>query len=105
MRRGLHVSEYGVAGRRDRLVRGRARARYECTSCSAWAYIEPELREDRGELAAALADFGAADGPRALCRALIELDDIRGDLHTHTVASDGHNTISEMARGGAVARL
>jgi DNA polymerase (family X) len=95
VRRGLHVSEYGVL---DDAI-GSTRT---CTSepelyeLLGLAYIEPELREDRGELAAALADFGAGDGPRALPR-LIELDDIRGDLHTHTVASDGHNTISEMA--------
>ena len=58
------------------------------------AYIEPELREDRGELAA------AADGGDAL-PALVGLHDIRGDLHSHTIASDGHNTIEEMARGRA----
>jgi len=96
VRRGLHVSEYGVL---DDAI-GSTRT---CTSEQALyellglAYIEPELREDRGELAAALADFGAADAPRALPR-LIELGDIRGDLHSHTVASDGHNTIGEMAR-------
>ncbi len=52
------------------------------------AYIEPELRENRGELAA------AAGGrlPR-----LIELEDIRGDLHCHTTASDGKSSIEEMA--------
>jgi DNA polymerase (family X) len=54
------------------------------------SYIEPELREDRGELQAA-----AANG--AGLPELIEQRDIRGDLHTHTVASDGHNTIAEMA--------
>ena len=53
------------------------------------AYIEPELRENRGELEAARAGTPA--------RRLIELEDIRGDLHSHTVASDGHNTIEEMA--------
>ena len=52
------------------------------------AYIEPELRENRGELEAAR----AGELPR-----LIELADIRGDLHSHTIASDGHNTIEEMA--------
>src|ERR1019366_5867802 len=53
------------------------------------AYIEPELRENRGELEAAR----KGELPR-----LIELQDIRGDLHSHTVASDGHNTIEEMGR-------
>ncbi len=51
-------------------------------------YIEPELREDRGELQA------AAKGrlPR-----LVELKDIKGDLHAHTTATDGRYTALEMA--------
>ncbi|HEV7301918.1 MAG TPA: DNA polymerase/3'-5' exonuclease PolX [Tepidisphaeraceae bacterium] len=52
------------------------------------AYVEPELREDRGEVA--LAEAGTL--PK-----LIQLADIRGDLHTHTTASDGTNSIEEMA--------
>jgi DNA polymerase (family 10) len=56
------------------------------------AYIEPELRENRDELAQAAA--GAF--PR-----LIEQADIRGDLHCHTVASDGRETILEMGRAAA----
>ncbi len=51
-------------------------------------YVEPELREDRGEVEAAL----AGTLPK-----LIELTDLRGDLHTHTTASDGVNSIDEMA--------
>ena len=51
------------------------------------AYIAPELRENRGELAAAR----GGTLPR-----LIELEDIRGDLHSHTTASDGKNSIEEM---------
>ena len=51
-------------------------------------YIPPELRENTGEIEAA----EAGKLPH-----LIELDDIRGDLHMHTVASDGRNTIEEMA--------
>jgi DNA polymerase (family 10) len=51
-------------------------------------FIAPELREDRGEVEAALA--GKLPG-------LIELRDIRGDLHAHTTASDGNATIEEMA--------
>ena len=51
-------------------------------------YIPPELRENTGEIEAA----EAGKLPH-----LIELNDIRGDLHMHTVASDGRNTIEEMA--------
>ncbi len=51
-------------------------------------YIEPELREDRGEIEAAQA---------GKLPALITRADIRGDLHTHTTASDGANTIEQMA--------
>ncbi len=89
VRRGLHVSEYGILDD----------ATGETLTCASeqevyarlgLAYIEPELREDRGELEAAR----SADG----LPLLIELQDIRGDLHSHTIASDGHNTIEEMAR-------
>ncbi len=52
------------------------------------AYIEPEMREDRGEIPA------AAKGELP---ALISLQDIRGDLHSHTTASDGVASILEMA--------
>jgi DNA polymerase (family 10) len=52
-------------------------------------YIEPELREDRGEIEAA--------AQKKLPK-LIELKDIRGDLHSHTVASDGVATIEQMAQ-------
>jgi DNA polymerase (family 10) len=52
------------------------------------AWIEPEMREDRGEIEAA----AAGKLPK-----LIELADIRGDLHTHTTASDGVATIEQMA--------
>jgi DNA polymerase (family 10) len=91
VRRGLHVSEYGLLD--DAIGRTRTcTSEQELYELLGLAYIEPELREDRGELDAAKLD-GGAGLPR-----LIELDDIRGDLHSHTVASDGRNTIGEMAR-------
>jgi len=51
-------------------------------------YVEPELREDRGEVDAAMSH----NLPNLITR-----KDLRGDLHTHTNASDGENTIEEMA--------
>jgi DNA polymerase (family 10) len=51
-------------------------------------YVAPEMREDRGEVEAARA--------KKLPK-LIELADIKGDLHSHTTASDGANSIEEMA--------
>lgn len=52
-------------------------------------WIPPELREDRGEIEAACKDQ---------LPTLLELDDIRGDLHAHTNESDGSQTIDEMAQ-------
>ncbi len=52
------------------------------------AYIEPELREDMGEIEAAI---------RGTLPVLVQESDLRGVLHTHTTASDGHNTLREMA--------
>jgi DNA polymerase (family 10) len=87
VRRGLHVSEYGILddATGETLACATEQEVYERLGL---AYIEPELRENRGELEAA----AKGELPR-----LIELSDIRGDLHSHTIASDGHNTIEEMA--------
>ena len=91
VRRGLHVSEYGVLD--DAIGSTRTCAdEHELYELLGLCYIEPELREDRGELDAARLDGGAG------LPQLIELGDVRGDLHCHTVASDGHDTIGEMAR-------
>jgi DNA polymerase (family 10) len=93
VRRGLHVSEYGVLDDASGQLRTSTREE-DLYASLGLAFIEPELREDRGELEAARLD--RVELPR-----LVSLEDIRGDLHTHTLASDGHNTISEM---GAAAR-
>ena len=56
------------------------------------AWVPPELREDRGEVAAAAAD----DLPD-----LVETDDVCGDLHCHTAWSDGDHSVAEMVAGAA----
>ena len=87
VRRGLHVSEYGIAddesGGSDAFT-----TEEEVYERLGMQYIPPELRENRGELDA------AREGrlPR-----LIEQDDVRGDLHMHTTLSDGHASVEEMA--------
>lgn len=93
VRRGLHVSEHGVLSDADGRTRTYESER-EVYEAVGMAYIEPELREDRGELQAAMVESEPAHPglPR-----LIEQEDIRGELHCHTIASDGHGTIAEMA--------
>jgi DNA polymerase (family 10) len=92
VRRGLHVSEYGILDDATGETL-RCATEHEVYAALGYAYIEPELREGRGELAAAALDGGAGGGlPR-----LITLDDLRGELHCHTTASDGKDEIEDMA--------
>jgi DNA polymerase (family 10) len=87
---GLSVSEHGIVESESG----------ETTLCAkeedvyarlGYAYIEPELREGRGELKA------AREGELP---DLVGVGDIRGDLHSHTTLSDGRNTLAEMAAAG-----
>ena len=87
VRRGLHVSEYGVASDESGDTAA-CSTEEEVYDLLGMAYVPPELRENRGELEAAR-NGGLPD--------LIELGDIKGDLHSHTTTSDGRNTITEMA--------
>jgi DNA polymerase (family 10) len=91
---GLSISEYGVirvgesGGERGELVAGREEADvYEAVGLP---WIAPELREDRGEIEAAL----AGELPE-----LISLEDIRGDLQMHSTWTDGKQSIEEMLEG------
>jgi DNA polymerase (family 10) len=85
VRKGLHVSEYGVLDDATGQTH-RCATEAEVYALLGLPYIEPELRENRGEL-----DPGFAP-PR-----LITQQDLRGDLHMHTIASDGRNTVEQMA--------
>ncbi len=101
VRRGLHVSEYGILDDETGETHT-CETEEEVYARLGMAYIEPELRENRGELEAARLGPGrrshvSAEAPGGKLPALIAERDIRGDLHSHTVASDGHNTIEEMA--------
>ncbi len=88
VRNGLHVSEYGVLNDATGVTH-RCATEAEVYGLLGMDYIEPELRENRGELEA------AAKGtlPR-----LIRQDALRGDLHCHTTASDGTASIAAMAQ-------
>jgi DNA polymerase (family 10) len=87
VRRGLHVSEYGIED--DQTGEHLACAtEQEVYARLGLAYIEPELREGRGEVEAAL---------QGRLPELVEERDIRGDLHCHTTASDGRDTVERMA--------
>ena len=83
--RGLKLNEYGLF-RGDELVASRTEE--EVYAAVGLPWIPPELRENRGEIERA----EAGQLPK-----LIELTDIRGDLHMHTTATDGMNSIREMA--------
>ena len=87
VRRGLSVSEYGVEASDTGEV-FKTESEEALYAHLGYAWIPPELRENRGELEA------ARDG--ALPR-LVELDDLHGDLHAHTTWSDGRHTVEEMA--------
>ena len=87
--RGFKFNEYGVF-RGEKRIGGKEEA--EMYAAMDMQVMPPELREDRGEIEAAL----AGRLPK-----LIELKDLRGDLHTHTRYSDGKSTVEEMVAHAA----
>ena len=89
MDRGLKLNEYGLF-KGDRRVGGRTEQ--EVFDAVGLPFMPPELREDRGE-------FEAARKKRL--PALVAVDDMRGDLHCHTTATDGRDTLQAMARAAA----
>jgi DNA polymerase (family 10) len=91
--RGLKINEYGVFRGTRRIAGDTEESVYRAVGLP---YIEPELREDRGEIEAAR----RGELPR-----LLALADLQGDLHLHTRATDGHHSIREMALAARAAGL
>lgn len=85
-RKGLKISEYGVF-KGDKLVGGKTEE--EIFKSVGLPYIIPEIRENSGEV-----EYGIE---HQKFPEFVELKDIKGDLHVHTLYSDGENTIEEMA--------
>ena len=88
LQRGLKLNEYGLFRTEDgeRIAGATETEIYRALDLS---FVPPELRENRGEIAAAERDE---------LPALVTRDDIRGDLHCHTTATDGQADIETMAR-------
>ncbi|MBU4488730.1 MAG: DNA polymerase/3'-5' exonuclease PolX [Candidatus Omnitrophica bacterium] len=88
VRRGLKINEYGVFNvKNNKRIAGSAEP--EIYAIFKMGYIEPELRENTGEIQSAL----KGNLPK-----LVTMDDIKGDFHIHTEASDGVLTIAEIAK-------
>jgi DNA polymerase (family 10) len=85
VKRGLKLNEYGVF-EGDKRIAGRTEQ--EVYDAVGLPYIEPVLRENRGEIEAAR---------KGRLPELLTVDDLRGDLHCHTDASDGHDSLRSMA--------
>ena len=85
--RGLSVSEHGITETESGEVQ-KCATEQEVYERLGYSYIEPELREGRGELKAAR---------KGKLPDLVEIGDVKGDLHSHTTLSDGRNSLEEMA--------
>ncbi len=86
---GFKINEYGVFSNDDKNKLIATSREKNIFSLLKLQFIPPELREDRGEIKSALDN----NLPK-----LIELKDIKGDLHLHSDFSDGEDQISDMAK-------
>jgi DNA polymerase (family 10) len=85
LKRDLKINEYGVFAGEERIA---GETEESVFAAVGLPFIAPELRENRGEIEA------ARDGKLPH---LVALPDLKGDLHSHTTASDGRNSLREMA--------
>jgi len=86
VKKKIKINEYGVFKKEKRIAGKTEKEVYDAVGL---AFIEPELRENLGEVEAA---------QQGHLPDLITLEDLRGDLHTHTKETDGHNSLEEMAK-------
>lgn len=87
IKKGLKLSEYGVFEKKtDKYVVGKSEK--EVYNALGLPYIEPELRENRGEIEA---------GQKQRLPKLIDYDDVKGDFHVHSTWSDGSDSIENIA--------
>ncbi len=84
--KGLKLSEYGVFKGKKQIA-GETEA--EVYKAIGLPFIEPEMREDDGEIQAA---------SKGSLPVLVKQKDIKGDLHCHTIGSDGKNSVKEMCQ-------
>ncbi|KMQ50509.1 DNA polymerase III [Chitinispirillum alkaliphilum] len=87
IRRGLKVNEYGIFRGEEKIA---GEDEEEVYSALGLPWIEPELREDRGEIEAA---------QEQKLPVLVKRSDIRGDLHVHTNYTDGRASLEQMVEG------
>jgi DNA polymerase (family 10) len=96
--KGLSLSEYGIKRLEEKGTQFSQDTMLECKTEEDFykklgiKFITPELREDQGEIEAAKANK---------LPGLIELNDIKGDLHTHTFWSDGLDSVADMAKAAS----
>jgi len=88
VRAGLKINEYGIFREKDDKRLGGEKEE-DVYRLLGLPYIQPELREDTGEIEAAMENR---------LPKLLELGDIRGDLHVHTKRSDGSHTLDELIK-------
>ena len=88
IKKSMKLSEYGIFDKETNKLLA-SKTEEECYRKLDLSYVEPEIREDTGEIEIAMKN----NLPK-----LVEINDIKGDLQMHTKYSDGNNSILEMAQ-------